>query len=211
MNKREEYMLLYAEFDAKLPKVCGNCGSTSDLQMHHIVPLINGGNNILSNITRLCTDCHSATHGGHNFVKLARIGSRNNAKSGKRAGGSITYGYDSKNAEIYINEAEADVVRIIYKLRYVYECSITEMPIILNELAIPTKRNAAKWSHQAVKKILVNPMYFGEYVYEGVNYGKLIAPILDDEMKRTVDAFNEKYEGKRVTHKQRVFIDGEAV
>jgi len=211
MSKREEYAILYAEFNAKLPKSCGNCGTNDDLRIHHIVPLSNGGNNVLTNLIRLCNDCHAAAHGGHNFVKMADEGMRNNAKNGKRVCGSITFGYDSKNGEIFINEEEADVIRLIYKLRYVYECSLTEMPVILNELAIPTKRNAPKWKYQAIRKMLVNPMYFGEYVFNGVNYGNLITPILDDEMKRAVDAFNVKYEGKRVTPKQRVFIDGEAV
>ncbi|CAH0304748.1 HNH endonuclease [Priestia megaterium] len=211
MDKRKEYALLYAEFNDKLPKSCGNCGSESDLQIHHVVPLSNGGNNVLTNLTRLCNECHSATHGGHNFVKMAGVGLRNNARKGKRVCGSITFGYDSKNGEIFINEEEADVVRLIYKLRYVYECSLTEMPVILNELAIPTKRNAPEWKHQAIKKILVNPMYFGDYIFNGVNYGNLITPILNDEMKQSVEAFNRKYDGKRVRPMQRVFIDGEAI
>ena len=45
-----------------LPKRCMNCGSTKDLQYHHIVPYSVGGNEVPSNISVLCIDCHSKIH-----------------------------------------------------------------------------------------------------------------------------------------------------
>ena len=37
---------------------CANCGAIKDLEYHHIVPLIFGGNDINTNIVCLCSKCH---------------------------------------------------------------------------------------------------------------------------------------------------------
>ena len=41
---------------------CGNCHATTDLHVHHIVPLSKGGTNNLSNLRTLCEDCHKRLH-----------------------------------------------------------------------------------------------------------------------------------------------------
>ena len=42
---------------------CINCGSTEELELHHVMPLEIGGNDIPSNMVVLCYDCHKAvTH-----------------------------------------------------------------------------------------------------------------------------------------------------
>lgn len=42
---------------------CQNCNySGTDLEVHHIVALEDGGSNRLSNLTTLCYDCHRAIH-----------------------------------------------------------------------------------------------------------------------------------------------------
>ena len=46
----------------KLPQVCCNCGSTSGLEYHHIVPISQGGTNKLTNIAVVCGCCHLAIH-----------------------------------------------------------------------------------------------------------------------------------------------------
>lgn len=44
-------------------KACINCGSIEDIELHHIVPLEIGGNDIWTNLVPLCRDCHTAvTH-----------------------------------------------------------------------------------------------------------------------------------------------------
>ena len=50
---------------------CCNCGSTSDLQYHHIIPIAIGGKDINSNICCLCYNCHYKLHhdGKENKVK----------------------------------------------------------------------------------------------------------------------------------------------
>ena len=45
-----------------LPKKCVNCGATTDLNYHHIVPVKCGGNDVPSNVAVLCGKCHDAVH-----------------------------------------------------------------------------------------------------------------------------------------------------
>lgn len=48
---------------------CQNCGTKEDIEIHHIVPLANGGRDVPSNVVTLCTECHKAAHGD---IALAR-------------------------------------------------------------------------------------------------------------------------------------------
>jgi len=50
-----------------LGNVCYNCGSTEDVELHHIVPLSLGGTNNITNIAVLCHKCHMASHYGRNI------------------------------------------------------------------------------------------------------------------------------------------------
>lgn len=47
-----------------LPKKCMNCGSTTGIVYHHIVPVIYGGNEVPTNIAVLCNICHGKVHYG---------------------------------------------------------------------------------------------------------------------------------------------------
>ena len=42
---------------------CKNCGaSDTEVHAHHVVPLLQGGSNDLTNLTTLCTACHTLIH-----------------------------------------------------------------------------------------------------------------------------------------------------
>ena len=45
---------------------CRNCGTKTDIEYHHIIPLSLGGNDTLSNIVPLCSTCHELLHFGKN-------------------------------------------------------------------------------------------------------------------------------------------------
>ena len=42
---------------------CVQCGSRRPLDIHHILPLAQGGSNRLTNMVSLCRECHQQVHG----------------------------------------------------------------------------------------------------------------------------------------------------
>lgn len=54
----------------ELGSVCSNCGSDLDIEYHHIVPLVLGGTNRITNIAPLCYSCHKKAHGSSKINKL---------------------------------------------------------------------------------------------------------------------------------------------
>lgn len=44
------------------PKICGCCGSKSNLELHHIIPIYLGGEDKYYNLIYLCNDCHIKIH-----------------------------------------------------------------------------------------------------------------------------------------------------
>lgn len=59
---------------------CANCGSTDNIEYHHIVPVALGGTNRLTNIVPLCSRCHKAAHGSHHISHYT-----NNCKGGRKS------------------------------------------------------------------------------------------------------------------------------
>lgn len=117
---------------------------------------------------------------------------------GKRRPGRVPYGYKQGSGETYeIHEDHAEVVRLIFRLRYLAEYSTLNIATILNYLAISSPHDT-KWSHNVLMNILDNPIYFGEAIYDGEAYGKKYVAILNDEYKAQIERFNAKYEGTRV-------------
>jgi hypothetical protein len=39
-------------------EICQKCGSETNLEVHHIIPLCDGGNNDMDNLITLCHQCH---------------------------------------------------------------------------------------------------------------------------------------------------------
>ena len=42
---------------------CVGCGQRRPLDIHHILPLAQGGSNRLTNMVSLCRECHQQVHG----------------------------------------------------------------------------------------------------------------------------------------------------
>jgi hypothetical protein len=198
MDKRADYRRLHESFNAQLPKECANCGSTCNLMIHHIVPLCYGGNNVLSNLSRLCSECHSNAHGGKNFVKANANMRLDYAKQGKWPSGTPPYGYTITDGRLSIDERTSEIVRWIFDLRYRSELSTTVIADILNEMSIPPAKYGKAWSHISVVKILENSVYFGQLTYAGVNYGNVVPQTLDSSYEAIISEFKAKYKGKRI-------------
>lgn len=62
-----EYLRLREDVLRKTDGKCMNCGSTENIEIHHIIPLAFGGTNKIDNLIPLCCDCHVAMHNGFNL------------------------------------------------------------------------------------------------------------------------------------------------
>jgi hypothetical protein len=49
---------------------CVACGSSWNLQVHHVTPLSRGGSNRIENLRLLCETCHKVEHGGKEFSSV---------------------------------------------------------------------------------------------------------------------------------------------
>ncbi|MBD1371098.1 recombinase family protein [Hazenella sp. IB182357] len=76
------------------------------------------------------------------------------------------YDYDKEQAQLVINHAEAQVVKLIFE-RFLRPRTRNEgingIAKYLTEKAIPTKRGASVWHRQVVRQILMNRTYIGEF------------------------------------------------
>jgi len=95
-------------------------------------------------------------------------GRERKAKNGGWHGGKI-YGYDNKDGNLILNQNEAEVVNLIFKLRK-NRRSYKAIAKTLNESGKATKHDN-KWWPSTIKKIANNPIYKKGYItYKGVKY-----------------------------------------
>ena len=74
--------------NAKEP-ICAACGSTEDLNYHHLVPRFRGGEDVPENIIVLCAACHHKLHdkgGNVSASQLIKEGIAKAKAAGKRLG-----------------------------------------------------------------------------------------------------------------------------
>ena len=89
---------------------CCNCGSTSDLQYHHIIPISIGGKDINSNMCCLCYDCHYKLHHDGkgskvvNYSELIKKGQAKAKKEGRNAGATaneVTLVFNDDSVKVF--------------------------------------------------------------------------------------------------------------
>ena len=93
---------------------CCNCGSTEDLQYHHIVPIAVGGEDINSNMCCLCYKCHYRLHHHKenkvsNFSELIKEGQSKARLEGRAPGqkpNEVTVVFNDGKARIFHNPKE---------------------------------------------------------------------------------------------------------
>lgn len=194
VSMRKEYETMRYALDKTLPKECGNCGSEESLQIHHVVPIAFGGTNRISNLVRLCLECHSKAHGGSALIEKATETKRNNVAKGKRTSSTILFGYKYENDEYVIDEDNAEVVRFIFRLRCESELSTGNVAELLNHMAIPTAGSAKEWTHPTVATMLRNPQYLGKREHTSDVY----PAVVKGDLAESIHLFEQKYDGKRV-------------
>ena len=103
------------------------------------------------------------------ILERSRRGKRHRAKQGEvsvLSGAPYGYRYvrksDEVNAYYEVIEAEAEVVRQVFELYTVEGLSIGAITRQLNEQAISTKKQGARWERSTIWAMLRNPAYIGQ-------------------------------------------------
>lgn len=92
----------------------------------------------------------------------------NKAQKGGYAGGATPLGYKTKNKKLVIDEEQADIVRMIFKMKRAKRMGLREIARELNKKGVPTARGG-KWHAGTIKYILENPLYKGMVHYKNNN------------------------------------------
>jgi site-specific DNA recombinase len=102
------------------------------------------------------------------ILERSRRGKRHRARQGQvsvLSGAPYGYRYVRKSEETAayyeVMEAEADVVRLIYRRYTMEHLSIGTITRLLNEQAVPTRKRISRWERSTVWAILRNPAYKG--------------------------------------------------
>ena len=103
-----------------------------------------------------------------NLSKRVIFGKRQNAKKGRVP--NVVYGYNKIDTyTLEINEQESYIVQLMFKW-YIEGEGTRRIAIKLNEMAIPTKKQA-KWVPKTIRRILQNPIYIGKIINNNDNPG----------------------------------------
>jgi DNA invertase Pin-like site-specific DNA recombinase len=120
--------------------------------------------------------------------KIMSRGRLLSVQQGNFIGTKPPYGYDKdvimegkkKCHTLKINEAEADVVRMVFDMYVNKDMGRVNIAHHLNDLGVPT-RTGAKWSQDTLKTMLENDHYIGKVRW---NWRKTITVVEDGEIKK---------------------------
>jgi len=103
------------------------------------------------------------------FITMRLSGGRiNKAQKGGYAGGATALGYKTKNKKLIIDEKQAEIIRMIFKMKRYKRMGLREIARELNKKDVPTARGG-KWYAGTIKYILENPLYKGIAHYKENN------------------------------------------
>lgn len=100
---------------------------------------------------------------------------------------NIPYGYIYENGRVVINEAEADVIKSIFK-RYIGGESLKDIAADLTEKQIPYAERSLVWDKARILRILENLRYAGDSVY---------TPIIDEGTQKSALAIKHDRLGRK--------------
>ncbi|MBO8138151.1 MAG: recombinase family protein [Desulfotomaculum sp.] len=118
------------------------------------------------------------------IAERMRLGKNRAIKEGRWPGGPPPYGYMIINKKLVINEKEAEVVRLIFRMYVKEDMDTVSLADYLTAAGFPSPAAARKklttgniWYGSKVWGILTNPVYRGKFIY-----GKNNPPELREEV-----------------------------
>lgn len=104
-----------------------------------------------------------------NILEQTMNGRREKARQGLWNGGPAPYGYTLKDNKLYVNEDEAELVRLIYDKYVNTTIGYSGIAKYLNlqgiKKVVRTDRMIEEWSAHFIRVILENPVYCGKIAY----------------------------------------------
>ncbi len=117
-------------------------------------------------------------------------GLRESWLKGNATGGRDIFGWDLKDKKYHINEAEAEVVREIFR-KYAQGYKAQTIADDLKEKNF-RRKNGKFITHKFVYKILHDKRYTGVVTHKGEDYDKVFPAIISKELWTQVNAINEE-------------------
>ena len=125
----------------------------------------------------------------------ARLGLHALAREHKWPNPHPPLGYDkNEDGTLAINLSEAKLVRRIFNM-YIRERSMAQVAFLLNREGIRTKRGG-KWNARAVRDIITNNLYIGDFCVAGVKEHVEKYRILSDEIFQEAQRIRRRFERK---------------
>ena len=119
------------------------------------------------------------------------------AKDHKWPNSQPPLGYTLSNeGRLEINDKEAELVRRIYRM-YVREKSMPQVAFLLNSQNVRTK-SGKEWTTQAVKKVVSNELYIGEYSVAGYEEFVEEYQIVQDDLFDEVTKIRFRFKGDQM-------------
>lgn len=125
----------------------------------------------------------------------ARLGLHALAREHKWPNPHPPLGYDKKeDGKLVINPAEAKLVRKIFRM-YIREKSMAQVAFLLNREGISTKKGG-KWTARAIRDIITNNLYIGDFCVAGVKEHIEKYRILSDKTFRKAQDIRCRFKSK---------------
>jgi hypothetical protein len=100
---------------------CALCGSTDNLEHHHVLPKSMGGSDNADNLLTLCAIHHVQLHnlspGRINSSTLIKAAKATKKQQGLFLGGYVPYGYTNKSGKLIENAKEQRIIAEMIDLR----------------------------------------------------------------------------------------------
>ena len=145
------------------------------------------GDNDIGRILKLLVDVHGSNEFSRKLGRRLSISRCNAAKKGKRSGGKSPFGYKNDGAgSLILDQDESPIVVKMFEDFLSGARSLRSIASDLNEQGLPSPRGL-KWSGAAVRFMLTNRAYRGDFVYNLKKSGQFYFVDENQEVKPSAE------------------------